>query len=222
MSSRRKLIIALGAVALTAPLGSLAQSQRAEVYRIGLLSPFPPADTVLRHQAFRLGLHDLGWIEGKNISIEYRHADGRFARLPGLATDLVRLEADVIVTANAADTLAAHEATRLIPIVMASDPLFSQQFRQIAELALKHRLLSASQSREYAEAGGLIGYGANSADMHRRAAAYVDKIFKGAKPGYLPIEQPNQFELVINMKNTTALGIEIPQSMLAQATKVIE
>jgi putative ABC transport system substrate-binding protein len=329
MNRRRTLLAALCGGALAVPFGSLAQTKLAKVYRIGLLSPFSPSDTALWHQAFQLGLRDLGWVEGKNISIEYRYAEGRFSRLPKLAAELVRLKVDVIVTAIAADALAAQKATRAIPIVMAigddpvaiglieslahpggnitgltgvndeiipkqlemlrsmapklfraavlvnptnlnrveklkyiyaaakfpsvrilyleartpqeiehalltmsenkarafimaSDPLFSKQFRQIAELALKHRLLSVSQSREYAEAGGLISYGANSADMHRRAATYVDRILKGAKPADLPVEQPTKYELIINGKTAKALGRTIPPSLLAMADKVID
>ena len=105
---------------------------------------------------------------------------------------------------------------------MASDPLFSQEFRPIAELALKHRLLSVDQSREFAEAGGLMSYGPNYADNYRRAAIYVDKIFKGAKPGDLPVEEPTKFELFINAKTGQALGLKIPQSLLISADKVIE
>jgi putative ABC transport system substrate-binding protein len=124
VNNRRKLIFALGAGALTVPLLSLAQ-QPAKFPRIGLLSSFSPSDSAPWHQAFRLGLRDLGWVEGKNISIEYRYAEGRSDRLPELAADLVRLKVDVIVASVVTDALAAKKATRAIPIVMASvsDPI---------------------------------------------------------------------------------------------------
>ena len=107
-------------------------------------------------------------------------------------------------------------------VIVARDALFLQQARQIAELAAKNRLPTISGIREYMEAGGLIIYGPNSTDSFRRAATYVDKILKGAKPGDLPVEQPTKFELVVNMKTAKALGITIPQSILISADKVIE
>lgn len=328
MISRRKLIIALGASALTAPLSSFAQ-QPAKVFRIGLLSPFSPADTALWHQAFRQGLRDLGWIEGKNISIDYRYAEGRNDRLADFADDLVRSKVDVIVTSVTPDAAAAKKATGTIPIVMASagDPIasgfvgslarpggnitglsqmapelagkrlemlkeivprlsrvavlwnpedqmsainwkeiqlparklgvqlhsmearslkaldklfddaakahigalvimpnsvFVMNLKRIADLAAKHRLPSIFHITEFANAGGLIAYGPDRADLFRRAAAYVDKILKGAKPGDLPIEQPIKFELVLNLKTAKALGIKFPNSILVRADKVIE
>src|SRR6266404_2093290 len=119
----------LGSFALCAmlvALGSFAEAQQPKkIARIGLLSPFSPSDTTLWHERFRQGLRDLGWVEGKNVSIEYRYAEGRTARLPDLAADLVRLKVDVIVAAVTQDILAAKNATRAIPIVMASpaDPV---------------------------------------------------------------------------------------------------
>ena len=107
-------------------------------------------------------------------------------------------------------------------VIIAIDSFFIQQGRQIADLAAKHRLPSMSGSREYAEAGGLMSYGQNLADNYRRAATYVDKILKGAKPGDLPVEQPTTFELFINRKAAKALGIKIPDSILLRADKVIE
>jgi putative ABC transport system substrate-binding protein len=107
-------------------------------------------------------------------------------------------------------------------VIVAIDAFFIQQRRQIAELAVKHRLPSISASAEYAMAGGLIGYGQNLADYYRRAATYVDKILKGAKPADIAVEQPTQFELVINKKTANALRLNIPQSLLIGADKVIE
>jgi putative ABC transport system substrate-binding protein len=121
---RREFILALGGTVVGWPLAARAQ-QAPAVARIGLLSPFSPSTAAAWHKAFLQGLHDLGWVEGKNISIEYRYADGREDRLPDLAADLVRLKVNVIVTTVNTDTLAAKNATRTIPIVMASagDPV---------------------------------------------------------------------------------------------------
>jgi ABC-type uncharacterized transport system substrate-binding protein len=113
-----------------------------------------------------------------------------------------------------------HE--RVGAVIVANDPLFIQQGRRIAELAMKHHLPSAGQMQEHAEVSGLMSYGQNLADNYRRAATYVDKILKGAKPADLPIEQPTKFELVINGKTAKILGLKIPQSLLISADKVIE
>ena len=107
-------------------------------------------------------------------------------------------------------------------VIVATDALFIQHYRKIAELAAKNRLPSSSTIREYAEAGGLMSYGPNLAEQFRRAATYVDKIFKGAKPGDLPVEQITTFELFINGRTAKALGLAIPQSLLLRADRVIE
>ena len=329
MNNRRKLLIAVSSSVFAAPLASSAQQPPPKLFRIGLLSALSPSYTALWHEAFRLGLRDHGWVEGKNISIDYRYADGRSDRSPDLAADLVQLKVDIIVASVVTDALAAQKATKVIPIVMAaaSDPVasglvmslarpggnvtglsqmtiemvgkrlelltevvpklshvavlwnpqgvgstnnwkelqlparqrgvqlqslevrsaddFDKAFddaikaragalfitahpvivtnlKRIAELAVKSRLPSIFQWSEFTDAGGLLAYGPDSADMFRRAATYVDKILKGAKPGDLPIEQPTKFELVVNMKTAKALGIKIPNSILVQATKVTE
>ena len=330
MNNRRKLLIALGAAALASPLTPNAQPQT-KVWRIGflyLLSRQSAVDTG-RYITFLEGMRELGHVEGKNLVIEWRFADGKSERLPGLARELVNLKVDVIVTAGTAATSAAQKVTTTVPIVMAnasdpvgsgfvkslarpggnitglssissdlspkhlemlrsmvpklsrvavmlnpgnsshtaalksvqaaaqragikivpveartpqeienafsvmarenagavivaSDSFFIQQRRQIAELSAKYRLPSISARREYVEAGYLMSYGQNSADNFRRAATYVDKIFKGAKPGDLPVEQPTKFELFINGKTAKALGLTIPQALLISADKVIE
>jgi putative ABC transport system substrate-binding protein len=328
LNNRRKLVAFLGASALAAPLASFAQ-QLAKIPRIGFLSTFSPSEEALWLEAFRLGLRDLGWIEGKNVVIEYRYAEGRSDRIADLAADLVRIKVDLIVVTTTTSALAAKKATRTIPIVMASvgDPVasgivaslarpgsnitglsqmaqelvgkrlellkeivpklsrvavlwnpqdasstlnwkeiqfparqlgihllalevrnptefdkafkdatkaragalvitpavvFVLHFKRIADLATKYRLLSIYHRREFPDSGGLMAYGVDRSDMFRRAATFVDKILKGAKPADLPVEQPMKFELVLNKRTARDLGIKIPNSILVQATTVIE
>jgi putative ABC transport system substrate-binding protein len=330
MNTRRELLIALGAYVFATPLACFAQ-QQGKIWRVGFLSlrSRPASLESDTFGAFSNGMRELGYVEGKNLVIEWRFADNKYERLPDLAADLVRLKVDVIVTAGPAATSAAQKATTTIPIVFggANDPvgsgfvkslarpagnitglsnvsvemspkllemllstmpklsrvavlmnpsnsghatmlknvqaaaqkanvkvlpveartpqeietgfsvmtkenakavivvrdaLFNQQVRQIAELAAKNRLSSIAQIREYVDAGGLMSYGPSITDSYRRAATYVDKIFKGAKPGDLPVEQPTKFELFINRKTAKELGLTIPQSLLISADKVIE
>jgi putative tryptophan/tyrosine transport system substrate-binding protein len=328
MNNRRKLIVVLGASALAAPFRIRAQPVKKSVV-VGLLGvqDQPSAEPVL--SAFKQGLQELGYVEGKNLTLQLRFADGKLERVPGLATELVSLKVDIIVSFGTATTSALQKATSTIPIVMAntfdpvgnglvktlarpggnitglsslggeiggkhlemllsvapklsrvavllnpgnpSNPLilkgiqsaalktsakilpqeartapeienafsamtqgkagavivardgfFILQSRQITELALKNRLPSISEYSEFAEAGGLMSYGVNQREQFRRAATYVDKIIKGAKPADLPVEQPAKFELVINLKTAKALGITIPQSVLIRADRVID
>ena len=330
MNNRRKLVFALGAGALAAPFGAFAQ-QQGKVWRIGFLSPRSRPDSLDSNVfgAFLRGMRELGYFEEKNLMIEWRFADARLERLPGLAAELVQLKLDLIVVAGTPAVGAMQKATTTIPVVIVdvSDPidsgfvktlarpggnitglsnlnadigpkllemllsmvpkisrvavlvnpgnpstltvlkgiqaaaqkvkvkilpvevrtsqelekafsamarekagavivpresLFITQLRQIAELAAKHRLPSISLLLEYAEAGGLMVYGSNATDYYRRAATYVDKIFKGAKPADLPVEQPSKLELIINGRTAKALGLKIPQSLLISADKVIE
>ena len=329
MNRRRKLIAALGAGAVTLPLQSFSQSSK--VRRVGFLSQRGRPDSLEYgvFGAFRRGMRDLGYVEGKNLEIEWRFADGTSAQLSELAAELVRLRVDLIVSLGTAATSAAQKATTSIPIVIATAPdpvgsglvsslarpggnitglsnlatdigpkhlemllslvpklsrvailvnptnlshaatlkniqaaaqktavkilpeearsvpeiekafnamirqkagavivardgLFTQQERQIAELAAKNRLPAVSGNREFVEAGGLMSFGQNDTENYRRVATFVDKIFKGAKPGELPVEQPTTFEFIINRKTAKALGLAIPQSMLISAAQVIE
>ncbi|HXR55475.1 MAG TPA: ABC transporter substrate-binding protein [Casimicrobiaceae bacterium] len=330
MNNRRKLIVALGAGALAAPLASIAQ-QQGKVWRVGFLY-FGSLQSSLdsgRYNAFLQGMRERGYIEGQNLVLETRFADGKAEALPGLAAELIRKNVDVIVATGTPVNRVLHEATVTVPIVSAlssdlvgdgfvkslahpggnitgltdfapeigqkhvelliacvpalsqlavlvnpsnpghpgrlklveaatqkvaihvlsveagtadgitrgfsamardraqavlilSDGFFLQQSRQIAELALEDRLPSISLYLEHAEGGGLMSYGPNTAGNFRRAAAFVDKILKGAKPSDLPVEQATEFELVVNMKTAKALGIKIPDWILAQATRVIE
>ena len=328
MTYRRKLIIALLASSLGVPLASFGQ-QAAKVARIGFLEASSPSAIAARIEAFRQGLRELGYVDGKNVAIEYRYAEGNFDRLPALAAELVRLNVNVIVTGGPTAIPAAKAATTVIPIVMAFDtdpvgsgfaaslakpggnitglstlapelsakqiellkeivpklarvavlgtasrpgsahalrevenaakalkvqvqfqdvvdpkgidaaflaarkgsadavlvlgsPLFNANRMELTELASKSRYPVIYDRAEFVEAGGLMTYSVSLADLARRAATYVDKILKGARPGDLPIEQPTKFDLVVNMKTAKALGIKIPNSVLAQATKVIE
>ena len=334
MLRRRQFLIASGALAV-APL-ALGQQPAGKVYRVALLSLGAPSQPNLARDAFTDALRGLGWIEGTNIVIESRYAEGDPARLPGMAQDLVSQRPDIILPTATPPTVALRNATSTIPIVMAgildaeeagivqdlarpggnitgmtmisvqlvakrlqllmeavpavkrlgflrprgsdnpSAPVTAMldrltrameaaaqragiEFRSaaaigaeeiktafarleaeridalyvvegssavhralIAELALKARLPTMFSMPAYVEAGGLLSYGPNVLDFFRRAAVYVDKILKGAKPGDLPVEQPTRYELVINMKTAKALGLKIPQSILLRADRVIE
>jgi putative ABC transport system substrate-binding protein len=132
------------------------------------------------------------------------------------------LRSDVRTATDISDVFALMKKNQIKAIIVMSDGLFNGNRKLIADLALKHHLPSISVIREFAEAGGLMSYGPSYADGFRRAAVYVDKIIKGAKPAVLPVERPTKFELVVNQRSAKALGIKIPNSILVQATKVIE
>jgi len=329
MMDRRTFLSGISLTALSASLATEAQQQTEKVYRIGYLGNGSASAQAKRVESLRASLRDLGYVEGKNIVMEFRWAEGRLDRLPDLAAELVRLKLDVLVTAGTPGTLAAKQATKTIPIVMVgigdavatgvvaslarpggnvtgstdsvpeltakllellkeimprtrrvavlvnpdniqkggptsktmesaaaslkvelqkfeargpnefesafsgmtksrvdavlvpSDVIFNDNVGAVADLAAKKRLPSAG-IKAFAEAGGLIGYGLNFPVMDRRAAYFVDKILKGAKPGDLPVQQPTKFELVINLKTAKALGLTIPQSLLIRADEVIQ
>ncbi len=324
----RRTFIGILAGGLAAPPGVGAQ-QAGKVPRIGYFDAASSSTNPELTDAFRDQMHQLGYVEGKNLVIEYRWADGKYDRLPDLAADLVRLRVDVIVTVGDPVILAAKEATTTIPIVMASvgdpvgrgfvaslarpggnitgvsnlavalsgkwleilseavprlsqvailrnvanpthplfwmeaekvakrlglklqslgvrtpedidaafesmqkervgafvtlpDPLLTGQRVRIAGLAAKAHLPGIAAFRENAETGTLMAYGPSLAANRRRAAVFVDRILKGAKPGDLPIEQPTKFELFINLRTAKALGLTIPPSLLQRADQVIE
>ncbi|KRT71644.1 MAG: hypothetical protein XU13_C0041G0021 [Candidatus Rokubacteria bacterium CSP1-6] len=326
----RRLICAISLAMLLAPLGAAAQ-QPGKVPRIGYFSAGSPSSAPHLLEAFRKGLRELGWVEGQNIVIDYRFAEGRFDRLPDLAAELVRLKVDIIVAVATQGVAAAKNATETIPIVMISgsadpvglgfiaslarpggnvtglsysvgpeilgkglellkeiapkvrrvailsnpaspvQPLFIREVKvaarslgvqlqlleargpnefdgafaamakervgallvvadglfilhrtRLADLAARSRLPAIYGYREHVEAGGLMSYGSSLRDLWRRAATYVDKILKGAKPADLPVEQPTKFELVVNLKTAKALGLTIPQSVLVRAAEVIQ
>jgi putative ABC transport system substrate-binding protein len=326
---RRTFIGSVVGGILAAPLVADAQ-QTTNVRRIGYLSAPTRESVEPVVQAFLRSLRELGWVEGQNLLIEYRWADGKIERLPDLAAELVRLKVDLIVAPAGTAALAAKKATSRIPIVMIfpADPvglglvasmrrpggnitgttstpspeLFGKQLQilketiphatrmamllnpadlafgtqvkeveaaagvmhirlqraeahgpeefvgafaamtreraeallvandttllvnrsRVAELALKSRLPTMNYYREMVEAGGLMAYAVNMSDFIARAAAYVDKILKGAKPADLPVEQPTKFELIINLRTAKALGLTIPPSVLARADEVIQ
>ena len=325
---RAAALISIVALLLT-PLTADAQ-QAGRSPRIGWLSFAIGSPTGMELVgAFRQGLREHGWVEGQNIVIEYRSAEGRAERFPDLAAELVRLQVDVLVASGEPAILALKRATTTIPIVMAisadpvgtglvaslarpggnvtglsilakevagkrlellkevvprasrvavlwnaaypgkalelretqsaaqvlgvslrpvevrapadlpaafsaivsakpdalitfSDPLTNIHQTQIVEFAVRNRLPMISEVRLWADGGGLMTYGPSMADMFRRAAAYVDKILKGAKPAHLPVEQPTKFDLVVNLKAAKALGLAIPPSILLRADQVIE
>ena len=324
--NRLVFISTLAGGLLAAPLAAQAQ-QAGKVYRIGILEAIPATQNAANLAALRRGLRDLGYVEGRNLIIEYRSADGHAERFPALASELVRLKVDLMVTRGTPAARATKNATGTIPVVMATmgDPraivasfarpggnitgvttfsteltakriellkemvpnlsrvallhnmgnpaappeweetkaaarslglqaelldvrshsdlgrAFERAVRQhvdalvigidgltqmhqqtIVDMVARNRLPAAHPAREFVEAGGLIAYGVNYPDLYFRFASFVDKIFKGAKPGDLPVEQPTKFELVINLKTAKALGLTIPQSLLQRADQVIE
>ena len=324
---RRTFIEGIAALGVAWPLAVRAQ-QAGKVHRIGFLGSATARGSAKAVESFRAGLREFGYVEGRNIGIEFRWAEGNYDRLSDLVADLIATNVDVLITHGTPGTRVAKEATTTIPIVMAisgdaiatglvsslarpeanltgstyflpqlnakrlellkevfpsisraaalsnpdnpvsrpiiptmqaaaaslnvilevvraqgpsefspafaamtksrvgsvvvtEDGEFAASFRTIAALALANKLPSIG-AREYAEAGGLIGYGVNILDLYRRAAYFVDRILKGAKPADLPVEQPTKFELAINLSTAKALGLTIPPTLLSRADYVIE
>jgi putative ABC transport system substrate-binding protein len=324
---RREFVISLGGIAVAAwPFSARAQ-QPSKLPTIGFLAANPSIESQ-RVAAFVQRLRELGWIDGRNLAIEYRWAAGRNELYAESAGEFVRLKVDVIVTIATPPTLAAKQATAVIPIVFAAasdpvgtglvaslsrpggnvtglanqisdtggkklellreivpglrrlaimanvgnpasvldmgeaqatartlglevttseirraedispafdalkgradavyvcvDPLVNTHRIRVNTLALAARLPTMHGLREFVEAGGLMSYGPNLPDLLRRAADYVDKILRGAKPGDIPVEQPTKFDLIINLTTAKALGLEIPPTLFARADEVIE
>jgi putative tryptophan/tyrosine transport system substrate-binding protein len=309
-----------------APL--VAAAEQAGVHRIGFLSPASAAAGLPNLEALRVGLREIGYVEGQNIAIETRWADGHTARLPQLAAELIRLPVAVLCAAGSQASGAAKQSTSKVPIVFANvafpdqtglvasyarpggnvtgvafigpeygkrlellkealpglsrvaliynpenrgsvlalretqrwatalgvrlephefrgpgdfshvfgmiagkrpealmttaDPLIHSYRARIADFAATQRLPSMYPGREFVDSGGLMFYGGSIPEMYRRAAVYVGKILKGARPGDLPVEQPTKFELVINLKTARSLALTIPPSLLQRADQVIE
>ena len=318
------MVLALGVLA--APLPARAQQAR-RTFRLGILEPVPATQNAANLDALRAALRELGYVEGRNLIIEYRSADGRADRYADLAAELVRLRVDAIVTRGTPAARAAKEATSTIPMVMAtmgdpraivasfarpggnitgvttfsteligkrlellkelvprlarvgllhnmSNPAAPPEWEEtrsaaralglqaelldvrsegdlaraferagrprldalivgfdgltqmhgpaVVDLAARHRLPAVYPAREFVTAGGLMAYAVNYADLYSRVASFVDRIFKGARPAELPVEQPTRFELVVNLKTARALGLTIPASLRLRADEVIE
>lgn len=323
-----KCIYVLTLCALLFALCSGTQAQPTKIPRISYLTLVSRSVNAARIEAFRRGLRDLGYVEGKNIVIEWRFAEDNRDHLPALASELVRLQVEIIVTGGALPTQAAKNATSTIPIVMTQDPnpvangfvaslarpggnitglatlspeisgkrlellkeiipklshvvvlgtsnlpgdaqslketeraanalkvkiqyldilvpqdvemvfqvakkaraeavlvltsaLINSHRAQLVALAAKHQLPAIYPFPEYVEAGGLMTYGVSFIDLAQRAATYVDRILKGAKPADLPVEQPKKFDLIINLKTARQIGLTIPPQVLARADRVI-
>ena len=325
----RKTVICLLTAALVSTVPFVEAQQPTKIPRIGFLSATSPSAIAARVEAFRRGLREHGYVEGKNIVIEWRYAEGKLDRLSELAAELVGLKVDVIVSAGPPITRAAKEATATIPIVMAQDtdpvgngfvaslarpggnisglstlapeisgkrlellkeivprlsrvavlgtstvPGYAQELKEIelaakalklqvqyldvldskdietalraankgraqafltlgsaildserahvAGLAVENRLPAIYPQIEYTDAGGLMYYGVNTPELFRRAATYVDKILRGARPADLPVEQPMKFEFIVNLKAAKAIGLTIPPNVLVRADRVIK
>ena len=323
---RREFLGAFAVILIAAPIAAEAQ-QAGRVYRLGILrATTPPPTPYGTDPTLRNALRELGYVEGQNLTVEGRYADGKLDRLPVLARELVQLQVDVIVAIGSAAIRAAKEATTTIPIVMyggfdpvaagfvaslarpggnvtgvvmgpgssltgkrlellkeavpraarvaflvpddpnfqveeaqqgapllgiklvvvevragdyvrafstisaeratallvGATPYFMRDRKRIIDLAAKHRLPAMYEWPEQVEEGGLMSYGATQSALVQRAAAYIDRIFKGARPGDLPVEQPTKFELVINLKTAKALGLTLPPSLLSRADRIIE
>jgi putative tryptophan/tyrosine transport system substrate-binding protein len=329
--SARILVFSCLLITVLLITGLVAAQQTGKIFRIGFLDRSTASGTAALLTAFRQEMSRLGWIEGKNITIEYRFANQKIERLPDLAVELVGLKVDVIVTGGSAPTRAAKEASVMIPIVMTGDPdpvgngfvaslarpggnvtglsslsnelstkrleilkdavpklarvgflqapgtsiirdlaqkelrpaalalklkleeidmqpdakgfesafqtakqkqvgaimpsparpFFSER-KRIVELAVKYRLPAIYPQKEFVDEGGLMSYGTDNTDLYRRAAVYVDKILKGAKPADLPVQQATKFEFVINLKAAKQIGLTIPVDLLQRANKVIK
>ena len=323
---RREFIKLVGGAAAW-PLAAWAQPNR--TYRIGILETIPQASNAANFNALREGLRQLGYVEGQNLVIDYRSADGHADRFPALALELVQQRVDLIVTRGTPAAQAAKETTRTIPVVMAAigeplgvgvvaslaqpgsnitglsafvtelagkrielmkemlpsisrvafmqnmgnpvsapqwaatqavsaslgiaielfdvrsaqdiahafgmaadhkinvisvgiDAVIQANAAMIIETAAMHKIATSYPSREFVDAGGLLSYGVSYPDLYRRSAGLIDKIFRGANPGDLPVEQPTKLELVINLKTTKALGLSVPASLLSRADEIIE
>ena len=322
--TKRIIFLALCSL-LLAPCSAVEAQQPGKIFRIGFLDNSTASGMAVLVDAFQQEMGKLGWIEGKNIAIEYRFAEQKDGRLPELAADLVRLKVDLIVASGTPSSLAAKSATTTIPIVMAQagDPVgsglvaslarpggnvtgfaslsfelntkrletlkdavpklarvgllrsaaslqlkelraaalalklkleeietqpdpkglesafqtakqkqvnaimttstrpFFAERKRIVELAGKYRLPAIYFQKEFVDEGGLMFYGADTADLYRRAAGYVDKILKGAKPADLPVQQATKFEFIINLKAAKQIGLTIPNRVLERANQVI-
>jgi ABC-type uncharacterized transport system substrate-binding protein len=193
--------------------------------RIGFLAIGTRENRTFLIEGLLRGLREHGYVEGKNILVEYRFSEGRNERLPELAAELVALKLQrlaVRVPEDFEGALKAAIGQHADALFVPGDPLVTNRPRVVADLALKYRLPSMTDFRELPENGGLMSFGPDLVDSYRRAATHVDKILKGANPADLPMEQPTKFDLVVNLKTVRALGATVPQSILIQATQIIQ
>ena len=169
------------------------------------------------------GLRVLGYIEGKNLVLEWRSAEGKYERLPDIIRELgINLLFAEHTPTDYTNAFAHIERERIDALLVPSTGANFANRHSIVEFAEKSRLPAMYQRREFVDAGGLIAYGVGVADLFRGLAGYIDRIFKGAKPADLPVEQPTKFELVINLKTAKVLGITVPPALLTRADEVIE
>ena len=213
---RRDFITLVGGAAAAWPLAARAQ-QPARLPTVGYMGSATPATQGQWAAVFVQRLQELGWTEGRNVKIEVRWAEGRSERFAEIAAEFVALKVNVIVTSGGVVPTVKQATSTIV-----SSPLTTANRVRINTLALGRRLPAIYDDREFVEVGGLISYGPDFANIYRRAADYVDKILRGAKPGELPVEQPTKFDLVINLTAAKALGLTVPDKLLAIADKVIE
>ena len=204
--SSRALVIAGFLLAVVTAGPPVDAQQASKILKVGLFLPGTPADFTLAVEAFRQGLREVGYVEGKTFALEVRYGEAKPERLPEVARELVGLKVDVIVGSTDAAIAAVRRETRA----------------EAASFTQRNRLPSMYATKEYVDAGGLMSYGPSLLALYRRAATYVDKILKGAKPSELPVEQPTKFELVISLKTAKALGLTLPRSLLQRADQVIQ
>ena len=210
---RRTFITLLGGTAVAWPLGARAQ-QPERMRRIGVLMPYAEDNPVgqARLTAFLEGLRQLGWADGRNVRIDSRWGAGDASLTRTYARELVALAPDVLMAVSSGAVAPLREVTRSVPIV----------FAVVADAVGAGFVESLVRPGGNVTGGGLISYGADYLDECRRAAGYVDRVLKGAKPADLPVQAPTKYELVINLKTAKALGLEVPATLLARADEVIE
>jgi ABC-type uncharacterized transport system substrate-binding protein len=222
---RRQFLTLVGGVAAW-PLAARAQPTMPVIGFLNSGSPEPNPQIIA---AFREGLKQSGFVEGQNVTIEYRWARGQFDRLPAMAQELVGHRVSVLVAFPVAATEAAKAATSTIPIVfqIGGDPVrlgivASDHREQIILLAERYKLPTSYEAREFTADGGLMSYGPDFSAIFRQLGIYVARILKGEKVADLPVQQPTKFELVINLKAAKEIGLTVPPSLLARADQVIE
>ena len=201
---RREFISLFAGAAAGWPIA--ARAQQTTVPIIGFLNGQSASGFAHLVAAFRRGLVETGYVEGQNVAIEYRWADGQQDRLPTLADDLIRRRVAVIAAAGGAHL----------------GPFFNNNRTRLVALTADHRLPAIAGEREFTEAGGLMSYGTNVPDVYRQIGIYSGRILRGEKPNDLPFLQPLKFDFAVNLKTARALGIEVPPTLLARADEVIE